>query len=439
MNIKYLFTGLLVLLFVGKGFGQDSLIYSLDYFIELAIKNNYDIKIARNDSKIATNNATRSNAGLMPKVSLSGNYSVSSNDTKAEFTGELPSSDESGAKTTMYGGSIDLSRTIFNGFYAINKYRKLKEQAELSDIVLKTEIENTIVAVSNAYYNYISIENDLAIAKENYVISKERLQKINDNLDFGQSSENEKLNTLSALNADSVQILTLENNKQRAFVDLIKYLGTDSISNKAQYYSSDELLLLDYNQLHQALEQNNTMLKQSQTYLGISQLEYKMAKASRFPKLNVNASYGFNKQEYDVGVMTLNQTLGVTFGATLSYDLFTFGKKRKDIQNSKISLENQQLSLEKVELQITQDFNKAWNDYQFRLNSIEIEKSNLKIEKERFERTKNNYYLGQTDNLSFRDAQLSLARAKSNLFNAKINGKIAELELLRISGTLLVN
>ena len=95
------------------------------------------------------------------------------------------------------------------------------------------------------------------------------------------------------------------------------------------------------------------------------------------------------------------------------------------------------MNIEKIILQINQDFEKAWTDYTLQLNTMELEKDNLANEKERFKSVKDKYYLGQTDNLTFRDAQLSLARAKSQLFNARINSKLSELELLRISGALV--
>lgn len=438
MKAKYLIPALLLLLITGKTTAQDSVSYNLDYFIELAIESNHNIKIKRNDATIAKNNATLSNAGLLADFSLSGNYTLSSQNTKQEFSVQgFPPSDEKGAKTKMYGGSIDVSRTIFNGFYGLNNYKKLKEQSILSDITLKIEIENTIVSVSSAYYNLVSIDNDLQIANENFNVSKERLKKVKRSLNFGQVNDSERLNAISALNTDSLQVLNLENNKRKAFSDLIKNVGTDSIFFTADFALSTELLLPGYEQLRNELTKNNTNLKSNHLNLNISQLEYKMAKASNYPRLSVNGSYAYDRQDYDVGMMVLNETLGPSVTLSLSYNLFDFGKKQKDIQNAKISHENKKLNLDMAELQIEQDFEKAWVDYQFQINSVEIEQSNVKIEEDRFARTKNSYYLGQSDNLTFRDAQLSLARAKSNLVKAHINSKLAEMELLRLAGILV--
>lgn len=419
--------------------GQDTTSYNLDKLIEFAVKNNHNVQINRNNVEIAKNNASLSNAGLLPDISLTGNASLSSKNTKAEFSGNIPTSEQKGAESRNYGGGVEMSRKIFQGFYAVNKYKKLKSQAKLSDIRLQTEIENTIVAVTKGYYTYIAIVKDYNIASTNLSISKERLQKIEDNVIFGQSNKNERLNAQSALNADSIQLLNLENQKKKAFHDLLKSLGKENINiaDIDSPKSSLNLLLLDYNQLKSKLEENNKTLKQAYTNLGISQLEYKMTKASRFPNINLSSGYGFNQQEFDVGVMTYNRTLGFDVGISVSYNLFDFGQRKKTIQNSKIAVQNEKLTIDQMELQIHQDFEKAWSDYELQLNTIEMEKQNLANEKKRFKSVKDKYYLGQTDHLTFRDAQLSLARAKSQLFNSRINAKLAELELLRISGTLI--
>lgn len=430
---------LVITIFVISAHGQDTNSYNLDTLIAFAVKNNHNVQITRNNVEVAKNNASLSNAGILPEISLSGNASLSSSNTKAEFSGNIPTSEQKGAKSINYGGGVEMSRTLFQGFYAVNKYKKLKSQAELSDIRLQTEIENTIVAVTKGYYTYIAIVKDYNIASANLSISKERLEKIEDNVTFGQSNKNERLNAQSALNADSIQLLNLENQKKKAFHDLLKSLGKENINiaDIDSPKSSLDLLLLDYKQLKSKLEENNKTLKQAYTNLGISQLEYKMTKASRFPNITLSTGYGYNQQEFDVGVMTYNRTLGFDVGFSVSYNLFDFGQRKRNIQNAKIAVQNEKLNIDNMELQIYQDFEKAWSDYELQLNTIEMEKQNLANEKERFKSVKDKYYLGQTDHLTFRDAQLSLARAKSQLFNARINAKLAELELLRLSGALV--
>ena len=92
-----------------SAYSQDTASYNLDKLIEFAVKNNHNVQISRNNVKIAKNNASLSNAGILPEIALTGNASLSSNDTKAEFSGNIPVSEQDGAQSVNYGGDIEMS------------------------------------------------------------------------------------------------------------------------------------------------------------------------------------------------------------------------------------------------------------------------------------------------------------------------------------------
>src|SRR4051794_30499763 len=54
-------------------------VLTLEQAIDIALKNNYDIRISKNDAEIASRNNTAGNAGMLPKVTgvLSDNYTLS--------------------------------------------------------------------------------------------------------------------------------------------------------------------------------------------------------------------------------------------------------------------------------------------------------------------------------------------------------------------------
>ncbi len=154
------------------------------------------------------------------------------------------------------------------------------------------------------------------------------------------------------------------------------------------------------------------------------------------PKISLNASYGYGNQEYEVGAMLLNRTVGPSIGFTVRHNVFAGDRKRKDLQNAKIAYANQQFSLEETKLFLNADFEKAWLNYQYYLTLIPIEQNNVEIAEKRFKKTQSQYKLGQASNLEFRDAQLNLRKTNSILNETKINAKLAEWELLRMAGLI---
>ncbi|MCB9500818.1 MAG: TolC family protein [Deferribacteres bacterium] len=435
--IKYTF--LFSLLFVRQIFSQTPSEINLDDVVKIAIKHNHDMKISRNEYEAAKNDATLANAGLLPNIDISGSYARSIMDTKTEFTGGLPSSNVPGAETKMYSAKVEISRTVFDGFYSINKYSQLKKQAALSNVGLKSTLSNTIASVWKAWFNLVSARNDYQISKETYLISKERLKKIDRELHFGQGKETEKLNAMSAVNADTLQVIRAYHTMLQTLDDLNVLLGLDTLKQEMTYSPVIELTHLDQTTLHSNLLKNNVSLHQAKLNSEVAEFSYSMSKANYYPRVSLSAGYGYDKQDYDAGIMSFNETSGFSIGVMLSYTLFDWGKTKNDVQKARLNVVNSRSSLEKTNMQIEKDFEQAWRDYQLQLTVIGLEEKNLEIEKDRFKRIEMHYYLGQNSNLEFRDAQLSLARSRNKFMDAKIDAKFAELELLKMTGLLIRN
>jgi outer membrane protein TolC len=79
----------------------------------------------------------------------------------------------------------------------------------------------------------------------------------------------------------------------------------------------------------------------------------------------------------------------------------------------------------------------AWEVYQNNLFIVNAEQTNLATNERNFERSEELFKLGQLTSLQFRQAQVNLLNAQTNLNKATYEAKIAELVLLQLSGNLL--
>ncbi len=66
-----------------------------------------------------------------------------------------------------------------------------------------------------------------------------------------------------------------------------------------------------------------------------------------------------------------------------------------------------------------------------------MEQTSVETAKINFELTQEKYKLGQVLNTEFRQAQLNLLMTENSLNNSKYNAKLAELEIIKLSGILL--
>jgi outer membrane protein len=162
-----------------------------------------------------------------------------------------------------------------------------------------------------------------------------------------------------------------------------------------------------------------------------------IAKSARLPKLDINASYGYNRTADDVHITLDDANLTIRAGASLSFNLFNGFKTRTQIQNAQIEHENQRLLENEARLELEKEIANAFEAYQNSRFVLELEEKNLRAADLNFTRTEELFNLGQVTNTQFREAQLNLIRAKTSISSAKFNAKLKEIELLRLSGQLV--
>ena len=99
--------------------------------------------------------------------------------------------------------------------------------------------------------------------------------------------------------------------------------------------------------------------------------------------------------------------------------------------------ESQQLEKENILIGIERDFENAWENFYNKLNIYNIQQQNIMTSENNFERTKEQFKIGQVNSIEFRQAQLNLLNAELSRNQAKYDAKLAELQLLQLSGELL--
>ena len=98
--------------------------------IELALENNYGIKIVANTNKIAKNNTSLLNSGYLPILTGNSGITYNRDNIEADFTNGQ-STALNGAKSSRYNASLNLNYTLFDGLGRYYDYKRLKEEYNL--------------------------------------------------------------------------------------------------------------------------------------------------------------------------------------------------------------------------------------------------------------------------------------------------------------------
>ena len=101
--------------------------YSLPQFIETGLKNNYGLRIVRNEEQIKANEATRANAGYLPEVNLSAGYDGALNSSNAKSRANGSTTSDRNVFNQGFSAGINAEWTIFDGFKIQTDYKRLQQ------------------------------------------------------------------------------------------------------------------------------------------------------------------------------------------------------------------------------------------------------------------------------------------------------------------------
>ena len=410
---------------------------SVSEAIELALENNYGIKIISNNKEIAKNNAGVLNSGYLPTVTSSSGATFNRDNLEAEFAnGE--STALNGAKSSRYNASINLNYTLFDGLGRYYDYKRLKETYKLSELQARETIENTIAQLYIVYYNVAQVTENVTVLEKTLTVSKDRITRANYQFEYGQGTMLNVLNAQVDINNDSINLINAKQQLVNTKRDLNVVLGNVISSEFRVDTTIDFKLNIDQNDLANKVKSNNVNLLQLDKNIMINTFIVKANKSGYLPSLGLTGSYGWNKGNNNAAsFVAVSTNTGLSGGLSLSWNLFDGGATATRVTNAKIELENRSLEKESMVIDIERNFNNAWDDYQNKLTIFQVQENNIITSTNNFNRTQEKYKLGQATSIEFRQAQLNLINSELNRNQAKYAAKIAELTVLQLSGELL--
>ena len=413
--------------------------------LAIALENNFGIKIANNNLEIAENNKSVFNSRYLPSAQLNSGVNYQRNNQSLTFTDRNTGGDSEisgdGIVSKNYNANVGINYLLFDGLGRKYNYQQLKETYNLTELQARETIENTYLQLFTIYFQIARLSENTTNLEEALTISKQRKQRAEYQYDYGQTTKLEFLNAQVDVNNDSISLITAKQQLSNAKRGLNIILG---IQDTLQYHVETQVdfnNMLNYSDIESKTLQNNTLLKQNETNIAISEFNIKVNKASYFPTINFNASYGFNRTENENLINPFGARLitsdGLNAGVNLTWNIFDGGTTKTRVANAKIALNNQQIALEQQKITIQNNLKNTWENYNNQLFILKAQEQNVITAKNNFDRTEERFKLGQIGSVEFRQAQINLFNAKTALNNAKFDAKLIELQLLQLSGDIL--
>ena len=444
MKMRYIFT----LLFLGlilKIEGQENL--TKEQALDIALEQNFGIKVSRNVTEIVKNNSSVLNSGYLPTVSVLGGSNYTGSDAEIAFPGQV---DEDGVpipnrifedqESQRFNAGVNLNYTLFDGLGRKYNYKRLKEQYALSELQLRETIEFTILQLFEVYFNVAQLTESNVIFKENLSISKARQKRSEVAFIHGQGNKLAVLNAEVDVTNDSINLIQIKQQLDNSKRDLNLLLNRPiekvfGVDLNVDFVSP----ILIESWVETAAENNVELLKQKSNSQ-INSYDIKISQSGYLPTLGLVGSYGWNLNKSPASAFfpgTNNTSYSVGVGASLSWNLFDGGRTLTRVKNAKLTFENQDLLEQESKLSFSRNLINSIQNFKNAKEIFNIQKKQVETATYNFDRSKAQYKLGSITAIEFRQAQINLINAQNQRTIAKYQAKLAELQLIQITGQLL--
>jgi len=435
MKFKKKVVSLLFLLigFLNTTSAQENL--SLQEAITIALRNSYDIQLVSNDVQIAKNNSNIGNAGLLPRLDGTVTEGGSlQNTTRTQSSGTEQTLN--GVRNTNMSYGVALGWTIFDGLQMFTNLERLKELEKQGAVNAKATILSTISGVVNAYYN-VSREQQLVVARDSALdVSTLRLRIANNKLEIGRGSKLDVLTATVDYNTDTSAYLQEQNLLRNSKVTLNQVMARDlNISFRVDTVF-DINSSLEYVGLARQMEQLNPDLQNAFISKKLAELDLKLVKGQRYPVIEVNSGYEFQRSLSPTGFNTQQRANGLTYRLTASVNIFNGFLQRQNERNAKILINSSELTLDRTKQEIGAQLLRTYQNYSTNLDLLKVERNNVDVAKQSLDITLEKYRLGSIAPLELREAQRNSIDAVARYLEAQYQAKLTEISLKEISGTL---
>lgn len=414
-------------------FGQQVL--SSQQAVAVALKNNFDIVLAKNVNEALDVNTTWGNAGFLPD--LTANFTNTNNVQNQEQTqsnGEVRKLNNAKNNNTSYG--VTLGWTIFDGLGMFTRYEQLNTLKEQGETQLQTTVLTTVSDVLEVYYNIVQQEHILTALDSTLLISNERLRLAENRYKIGKASKLEVLNVQVDLNADRSLYLKQKETIQNLKTQLNQLMNVDLTTPFEVIKETTLDESLELGALLDASEKQNPNLQLLKVNKRLADLELKNTKATRYPMVRLTSGYNFSRSESSLGFVTSSNANGFNYGVTASLNLFDGFEQRRKERVAKLQIENSTLQFEKQKVFLQSQLIASYQTYKTNLDLAAIEDLNEKIAKENMDITLAKHKIGTINTVEFRTAQENYINAVARNNSAKFQSKLAEIQLKELSGTL---
>ncbi|WP_162231197.1 TolC family protein [Sunxiuqinia dokdonensis] len=424
--MKHLFQLAAILMLAFSGTLQAQQTWDLQKCINYALENNIQIRQQSINTDYYGNELQQAKNNRLP--SLNGGLSNSFNfgrslqydNTYADYN------------SNQTGGNLSANMTLWNGFIlqkSINK-ADLDLKAALSD--LQKAKDDIMLYIAAAYLEILFTQELVQVAEDQMAVTKMQIDRTNKLVEAGSLAKGSLLEIEAQLASEELNLVNQQNALQLAYLNLYQLLELPATE---QFKIEDPVLpvvkangtLLNSMDIFRTAVGFRPEVKSAEYRLGSYKEQVAIAKGNLYPSLTIGADYynSYNNKYEDFNgdkipfsdQLKSNERYGV--GVNLSIPIFRKGQVRTQIKNAELQVMNQELELQSTKNVLRKDIEQAYTNAVAALKKYMASNKAVESMQEAFRYTEEKFNVGMVNTVEYNQSKNNLARAKSDLAQAK--------------------
>lgn len=425
---------LLGLSIAASAFAQQKL--SLQDAVNTALKNSYDIQLAKNNLEVNTINNHIGIAGGLPTVSATANDNEQLTNINQKFSDPSRNAQQTGVASNVLTAGVTGSIVLFNGYRVVATKNRLEQLQQQSTSLLNAQIQSTIASVMTKYYDVVRQQSYLKTIAQSIEVSKQRLSILQTRRDVGLSNNADLYQAQLDVNA-----LIQQQQAQQLVIDLAKtdLLNLMSVKSDSSILVSDTILVnnnLSLDAIKTAIKNNPEVLAAEQQ-IKINSLIEKETAAQRYPTVRANTGFNFSNNKTAGGFTLLNQSYGPFVGLNVAIPIYNGSVFKRQQKIASINTKSAETQRDLLLRDFEANAVRSYQSYTNTLQQLKTENDNYKLSLKLLDLVLQRFQLGQATIIDVKQAQQSFENEGYRLVNLSYAAKAAEISLQQIANKLI--
>ena len=435
-------------------------IYTLEECVEIAFKNNIQLKQNELSVQTADVNTLQAKAARLPSVNGNATQGLNAGRTIDPATNSFI--DQQYLSNNF---SINANLTLFNGFRISNTISQNQMSREASIYDLKDYRNTLILNLLNAYVQILFNKEQFIIAQNQLSVTQAQVERTEKLVKAGVVPESNLYDLKSKLAGDESTFINADNQLGIAKLNLLQLMNVpisegimEQIDVETPQFATDTTVEKDNSEsIYKMAEKTQPSIKSAELRLRSSRYSYDAAVGNMYPRLTLSAQlftiYSSQRTQvkgFQIGPLAptgaiVNQDPSLlvyeprvraefekvpfdnqmrdNFAQSVSLNLivpiYNNRQLRSAAQTASITRKNAELNLENSKLQLRKRIEQAYVDAKLAQKRFEASEAQVKANEEAFRVTEKRFNSGVINSVDYNVSSNTLMQSRSTLLQSK--------------------